>query len=262
MRFGHKALKIQHIFISHLHGDHYLGLMGLISTMNLLGRQNSLYLYGPPGLAEIITIQLNVSRSFLQFRIHFQELNHTGIKTLVEEKWGKVEAFPMKHRIPCYGYKISESPKAPRLKSPPKPEGMSLADYATLRSGESVFNEKQQIRYSFEEWMIPAPVPASYAYCSDTIYDTDLLPFISGVSVLYHESTFLEELSSRAKETYHSTAAQAAMQAKEAGVQTLVLGHYSSRYKEVEAFRIEASAVFPNTLLAYDGLQFNVSDGK
>jgi ribonuclease Z len=168
----------------------------------------------------------------------------------------------MKHRIPCYGYKITESPKPPRLKSPPKPEDMSLADFAILRSGRSVLNDKQQVRYAFEDWMVSAPIPCSYAYCSDTIYDTELLPYISGVNVLYHESTFLEELSGRAKETFHSTAAQAAWQAKEAGVETLVIGHYSSRYKEVEAFREEASAVFPNTLLAYDGLQITVGDGK
>lgn len=254
-----KYTRIGHIFISHLHGDHYLGLVGLLSTMHLHKRTEDLYLYGPAGLAEILSLQFKYSDTRLNYKIHFRELEPKAA-IIYENDFLTVETIPLNHRIQCTGFLFKEKPKKRRLKKEALPNNLLLQHIALLKKGKDVYDSEGNLLYRNEELTLPPKKSRSYAYCSDTKYSESIIPQITGVDLLYHESTFLDDQSERAAETFHTTAKQAARIALKANVQQLVLGHYSSRYKDLLPFVAEAQLVFPNTILSVEGEDILVNE--
>lgn len=247
-----RASRIRYIFISHLHGDHYLGLVGLLSSLHLNGRQEELYLFGPPGLAEIITLQFKYSNTYLCYRLYFRELSSTPEVILDTESFS-VETLPLSHRIQCTGFLFKEKPGKRRINKEMLPPTLSVHQLRRLKEGKDLFDTSGNLLYQNETLTLPPPPTRSYAYCSDTRYDESIIPYVQGVNLLYHESTFLEEHRERAAETFHSTARQAATIAHMAGVGKLVLGHYSSRYRDLRPFLEEAQEIFPNAVLSLEG---------
>lgn len=259
-RFKCKASKINHIFISHLHGDHYLGLMGLIFTMHLLKRTDDLYIYGQKGLREIITTQLKYSETILNYKIRFTELQPGESQLLFEDNIVEVHSFPLFHRIACNGFVVKEKPKPLRLNKEKLPKDLSLLNIARLKRGEDATDMHGQILFKNEELTLPPRKSRSYAYCSDTKYEEAIIPYIKGVDLLYHEATFLSDRLKWAQQTYHSTTHQAATIAKKADVGQLVIGHYSARYNDLTPFLAETKEIFSNTLLATEGETIEVSE--
>lgn len=247
-----KINRINNIFISHLHGDHFFGLMGLISTMHLYGRHKSLQIFGPPGLSEIITIQLRYSESNLNFKIKLHELEQ-GSDCIFENEFMTVETIPLSHRVFCNGFLFREKPKPRKINKEKLPENFSLRNILKLKKGEDILDDDNQLIYKNDELTLPPKKSHSYAYCSDTSYKEDIVPQIKHVDLLYHESTFMNDMLERAANTFHSTARQAATIASKAGVGKLILGHYSVRYKDLNPLLQEAREVFPDTCLGLEG---------
>lgn len=255
-RYGVKITKLDTIFISHLHGDHFFGLIGLLSSMHLSGRTEDLHIYGPNGLQEILLIQFKYSDTILKFQIHFHLTNPEGFNFVTETDEFTVHSFPLKHRIACTGFLFKEKPKNHRINKGLLPENMLLQHIALLKKGNDVFDSEGNILYSKSELTSPPRKSFSYAYCSDTIYDPSICQYFEGVDCLYHEATFLHDMLDRAQNTFHTTALQAAQIALQAKVGTLLLGHFSARYKELDAHLIEAKTVFEKSSLAQEGLTF------
>lgn len=253
IKYKLKAQKINNIFISHLHGDHYLGLMGLISTMHLQNRTNDLFIYGPAGLAEIITLQLQYSQTILNYKIKFQEIDTSRRKVLFEDEVMEVETIPLNHRIGCAGFLFREKPKKRRIIKERLPNNFSLKNILSLKNGDDIFDANGEVLYNNDNMTLPPRKSRSYAYCSDTKYDEKIIEQIKAVDLLYHESTFLSDREERASQTFHSTARQAATIAKKAEVGKLLLGHYSIRYRELQPLLDEAREVFENVALAIEG---------
>lgn len=246
-----KRSKINHIFISHLHGDHYFGLIGLLTSMSLLNRTQDLHLYAPPELEQIIYLQLNFAATHLSYRLYFHSLEKEGL--IVDEKKIQVECFKVQHRIACWGFLFREKRNLRRVNA--ERAGIyeiPAAFYEKLQQGFDYVNKKGTIVPN-EEVTIAAPKPRSYAYCADTIYDESLARKVTGVDLLYHETTYLKDLHERAAARYHSTTIQAASIAQMAGVKKLLIGHFSSKYESLDTFLDEATAVFKNTELAIQG---------
>lgn len=248
-----KINKIDHIFISHLHGDHYFGLIGLISTMHLFGRKQDLNIYCPAGLEEIISLQLKHSDTFLNFKINYTFIDQMEGDLLFENKNLTVHKFPVNHSIFCAGFLFREKPKAIRINKEKLPEDFSLANIARLKKGEDIYEDNGKLKYKNKDLTLPPKLARSYAYCSDTKYDEDIISYIKEVDLLYHEATFTKEMEDRAEKTYHSTAEQAARIAKKAKVDRLLIGHYSVRYRELDPLLKEAKRVFPESYLAIEG---------
>lgn len=252
-----KFQRIQHIFISHLHGDHYLGLLGLISSMHLLGRKSTLHLYGPKELKELVELNLRVSQTFLDYPLVYHETSESQLTRLFEDKTLEVFSFPLKHRIPCTGFLFKEKQKQHKvLKDIIVEFRLSPSQIIQLKKGNDVETEKGNLKV--ETACVLAEAPKSYAYCSDTMYWERLKDFISGVDLIYHESTFLNSEKERAKQTYHSTAEQAAKMASLLQSKRLILGHYSSRYTDLEPFLEESKPFFENVQLADEGMIIHV----
>jgi ribonuclease Z len=253
-RFKIRFLKINHIFISHNHGDHCLGLPGLISTLHLLGRNRELHVYAQKGLKEAVEHQLQVSHSRLRFEIIWHDLAPDGKNLIFSNKKLEVYSFPLDHRVPCCGFLFSEREKLLNIK-PEYVEKYSIpvARIRQIKSGSDYTLEDGTVIPNTELTYAPEP-PCSYAYCSDTAYQAQTANYVQGVNLLYHESTFLEGELERAAYTHHSTASQAAAVAKEADAGKLLLGHYSARYRDTELFRKEARQVFENVELADEGM--------
>jgi ribonuclease Z len=248
--------RIQHIFISHLHGDHFFGLPGLVATFRLLGREKPLHIYGPKGLKEAVTLLLKLGDSWTQYPLHFHELTASEPEQIMENELLQVSTLPLDHRVYTNGFLFKEKPGQRRLKiEVAQSYGIDKAYFRKIKQGEDGIAADGRSIPNAVLTEAPPP-PKSYAYCSDTAYREALVPLLRGVNTLYHESTFLEAESDLAARTGHSTALQAASIAREAKVDRLLLGHYSTRYKNLEAFREEAAAVFPNTELAEDGKTF------
>lgn len=257
-RYKTKFQKIDHIFISHLHGDHFLGLPGFLSSMHLLGRKQPLTVYCPKELKDIIDLINAVSETRMNYEIIWRFTKSDGPDLLFEDDKVQVYSFPMKHRIFCTGFLFKEKPLLRKIdKFKLDKYKISTAEINKLRHGEDVINEEGKKIKNKEVTIDPEP-PRSFAYCSDTIYDEDLVKYIKGVDLLYHESTFLNDKAKRASETFHSTAEQAAKIAKAAKVKQLLLGHYSARYGDLEPFINEASPFFKNVLLATEGKKFKI----
>ena len=253
-----KFQRINHIFISHLHGDHYLGLPGLVSSMHLLGRAKELHIYCPAPLQELLELNLKHSDTFLNFKIIYHHNDFKAPQMVFEDKGIEVWSFPLKHRIPCTGFKFLEKPKRRRLsKEMIIAKELSVPEIVALKNGEDVVREDKSTISAATTTLEPSP-SRMYAYCSDTAYLEKIVPIIEGATLLYHEATFLESHAERAKKTFHSTAKQAAKIAKMANAKKLVLGHYSSRYRDISDFKTEAVEVFENVYLAHDGITFEL----
>lgn len=251
--------KIHSIFISHLHGDHFLGLFGLISTMNLLGRETPLNIFGPKGLDDIITTQLKYSNSILKFETTFTTTNPTVSEEIYNGNNVSITTIPLEHRIDCTGFLFKEIHK-PRRINPDclAKTNLSNSELKSLKEGKDILNQDGSIKHLNQQITLDPKKCRSYAYCSDTKFIKSLIPIIKDVDLLYHESTFLNKHKDRAAFTYHSTAEQAATIAKEANVNRLLLGHFSSRYKGLDNFLMEAKPIFNNSFLALEGDFFEV----
>lgn len=247
--------RLRYIFISHLHGDHYFGLAPLLSTLNLSGRTEDLYLFGPRGLDEVLTTIFRVSNSRLGYRLHFQVVD-PATPIVLDHPLVTVESIPLQHRIDCSGYLFREKPHKPHLLREKLPADVPVQYLKQLKDGQDILDSTGAILYAAADYTVPGLPPRSYAFCSDTRYVPELVSQLRGVTLLYHEATFLEDNAQRAAEVYHSTAKQAAAIAADADVGRLLIGHFSSRYKQFEPFLDEARSVFFETYLAVEGETF------
>jgi ribonuclease Z len=251
--------KINHIFISHLHGDHFFGLIGLISTFGILNRDKELHIFGPKGLKEVTRLQLKVSKSYSKFDIVYHELTSKESELIFEDENVSVTTIPLNHRVYTNGFLFKEKEKSKKLNI----ENVKLypeietCDYHNIKAGKDVTLESGEIVKN-EELTLPPTPSKSYAFCSDTSYKEDIVPIIKNVDLLYHEATFLSDREDLATKTKHSTAKQAAQIALLANANQLVIGHYSSRYNNIDLFKKEASAIFPNVILAEEGKKISL----
>lgn len=252
--------KIDHIFISHLHGDHYLGLMPLLFSMHLNKRSSDLHLYSPPGLDEIITLQLKYSKSALNYKIVFHPFDSTIIRTLFEDDTIRIETIPLKHKLDCAGFLFKEKQKPRRINKEKLVEGVKPQQIASLKTGSDIFDDNGKLLYKNEDFTMPPRPSLSYAYCSDTALNNAMIDQIKNIDLLYHEATFMSTELNKAIETRHSTAAQAGEIAKAAQVKKLIIGHFSARYKDLNPLLHEAQVYFPNTELAIEGETFTLTD--
>ncbi|MBX7126590.1 MAG: ribonuclease Z [Cyclobacteriaceae bacterium] len=259
-RYGCSALRIQRIFITHLHGDHYLGLMGLLFSMHLQRRRQELHLYAPHGLDEIITLQLRHSNSALSFPLHFHAVP-TDTKALIYQS-PRISVFtlPLQHKIPCAGYLFQENPKPVRINKDKLPDSFPIRHIAQLKQGLDITDESGSTLWKNTDLTLPPKPSRSYAYCSDTRFTPALADLIQGVDLLYHEATFAEADADKATETRHSTAKQAAQMAQLCGARQLLIGHFSARNKNPDELLEEARRVFPDTLLATEGESIVIPD--
>jgi len=253
-RYKIRRSKINHIFISHLHGDHYFGLVGLITSMGLLGRETDMHLYAPAGLNEILALQFKVADTTLPFTLHVHTLDKEGI--IIDNEKFSVECFATQHRIPCFGFIFREK-KSPRRIDKEKviQYDIPAVFYQHLKNGADY--ETKQGTIVKNEWVTFAnAMPKTYAFCADTLYDEKLIAKIQGLSIVYHETTYLKSLAERATARFHSTTHQAATIALKANVKKLIIGHFSSKYEQLDEFLSEAKEVFPNTDLAIEGVTY------
>ncbi len=257
-RYKIKFQRINHIFISHLHGDHYFGLPGLLSTLHLLGRTNPLTIYAHPDLQDVIMQQLHVSQSYLRFPLHWVALDYDGLNPLLSNDLMEVSSFPLSHRIPTCGFVFREKPK-PRniIAASIEKYKIPVARIRQIKAGSDYTLEDGALIPNAEITTDPPPSRA-YAYCSDTAAIESTAVFAKDVDLMYHESTFLQKDKKRAKETYHSTARQAAEVAVNAGAKKLLLGHFSARYRGVTSFLKEAKDVHPRVELAVEGKAYPI----
>ena len=250
--------RINHIFISHLHGDHFYGLIGLISSMHLLGRDHELHVYGPPELKEVIDLQLQVSQTTLIYPLIFHNTQSEKAETIFENNYLEIISFPLNHRIPTTGFLFREKlglrkvnkEKALEIKIP-------AWAYERIRKGED-FTDDNGIIYQNSALTFDPPPPRSYAYCSDTAYYEPVIQSIGNADLLYHEATFMNDREANAIDKFHSTAAQAAKIASLAGAKKLIIGHFSARYDELTPLLNEAKAVFEESYLVEEGMTFSI----
>ena len=251
-----KFNQIKHVFISHLHGDHYFGLVGLISTFRLLTRETDLHIYGPKGLKELITLQMKLADSWTNYKLIFHVLSSKSSELIYEDEKVSVHTVPLDHRIYTNGFLFKEKPFERKLDIDRAEElQIDKAYYRKLKQGDDVVNEQGEL-ISNSDVTFEGHQPKSYAFCSDTAYKESIVPIIKDVDVLYHESTFMDAHEHLCVKTKHSTAKQAATIALKANVKTLILGHYSTRYGGLEGFKTEAETVFKDVMLADDGKVF------
>ncbi len=251
-RFKIPLMKINHIFISHLHGDHFLGLPGLLFTYHLLGREKDIHIYSPPGMDEIIGVQYRLAQLQPSYAIRFHEL-HQGRQRIYDDKRLFIETIEMDHRIPTFGFLIQEKERDRNiLKSSIDRYKIPRDQMPEIKKGKDLITQNGRVIPN-EKITRTADQPRSYAFCSDTLYTEQFIDQIRGADLLYHEATFMQDKAGIARQKNHSTTAEAATLAKKAGVNKLLIGHYSARYKELQAFMEEAIKVFPNTILAQEG---------
>ncbi len=258
-RFQIPIHKIQRIFISHLHGDHFLGLMGLLFSMHLQKRGLELHIHAFKGLDEIIIAQLKYSNSSLNYRLVFHLVNAGNSEIIFEDDALTVETIPLYHRIACSGFLVKEKPKQRKINKERLPAGILLQQLIALKEGKDIFDDRGTLLYKNEELTLPPPRSRSYAYCSDTAFNLDIAKQIEGVDLLYHEATFMQNEKKKAIETFHSTTVDAAHIAIQANASELIIGHFSARYRDLEPMLKEAQNIFPNTSLAVEGQTFKIS---
>jgi ribonuclease Z len=256
IRFKQKPSRIKIILISHLHGDHYLGLPGLLSSMHLMGRREAIHIYGPPPLQEILEFQFKVSETVLRFPLHFHPTQDKEFAHLTEILGFDIFSFPLSHRIPTTGFLVKEKPRRGHLITDLlKQYEVPIEKYKDIKAGADFVTLDGNIIPN--QVLVKASTPSiSYAYCSDTAPTKEILNTIRNVDWLYHEATFLHELLDRATETFHSTAKQAGEIARDAVVKNLIIGHFSSRYRDVRPLKLEAEMAFKNVTAAEDGMKF------
>lgn len=249
--------KINHIFISHLHGDHFFGLIGLISTYGILNREKDLHIFGPKGIKKITEMQLKISGSHVKYNLIFHELTSTKSELIFEDDKIEIRTIPLHHRVYTNGYLFTEKPKALKLHidNIKNYDEIDTCDYHNIKAGKDFTLSTGEIVPN-SELTLPPTKPLSYAFCSDTIYKPDIIPIIKNVNLLYHEATFLKDREDLCERTKHSTAEQAATIARDAKAGKLIVGHYSSRYQNIEDFKTEAQTVFSNVELAETGKRY------
>lgn len=246
--------QISHIFISHLHGDHYFGLIGLINSFALLGRLQDLHIIAPAPLQQIIELQLRVADTRMTYNIHFHTIRNSGYLTTIDNV--EVSCFRTDHRIECYGFLFKEIRKSRKINPKEvKIHNIPFGFFEDLQDGKDYMTPTGTVIKN-EELTTAAPKGKSYAFCADTRYDELLLEHISGVDMIYHETTYLDSFSEKAYQRFHSTTRQAAKIAEKAGAKKLLVGHFSSKYESLEDFLLEAREVFPNTDLALEGVSY------
>lgn len=251
-----KFSRIKHIFISHLHGDHFYGLIGLVSTFRLLKRDSPLHIYGPVGIKQAIVFQLKLSDSWTDYPLYFHELSNTESEIVFEDEKVTVSTIPLQHRIYCNGFLFCEKEGDRTLLVDKAVEyGIDKVYFRSIKKGKDVVLDDGTVILNANITM-PPKAAKSYAYCSDTKYNEAKIPLLKNVTALYHESTFLESHKHLCEKTGHSSAIEAAQIAKKANVGKLILGHYSTRYNDIELFRTEAKTVFENVEVADDGKVF------
>ncbi len=256
-RYGLKWRSLNHIYISHLHGDHYFGLPGLINSMSLLGRTSPLYLYGPAFLITILQSILDAADSELSYPLHFHALQE-GEELLTDNEYFSVRSFPVIHRIACHGFVVKSKTRGRKLLPDKCVEyEIPAAYYEKLKQG-SDYERKDGVLVKNEWVTTEGPAPKTYAYCADTLFTETIVPAIYGADTIYHECTYLEKDGDKAAARYHSTAIQAAKIAVLANVKQLLLGHFSSKYRDLEPFKEEATTIFPNVQIAEEGKAFDV----
>ncbi|MCE9253364.1 ribonuclease Z [Bacteroides fragilis] len=249
-----KFSRLNHIFISHLHGDHCFGLMGLISTFGLLGRTAELHIHSPKGLEELLTPMLNFFCHTLAYKVIFHEFDTRQTSVVYEDRSMTVTTIPLQHRIPCCGFLFAEKARPNHIiRDMVDFYKVPVYELNRIKNGSDYVTPEGEV-IANTRLTRPSDPPRKYAYCSDTIFRPEIVKQLSGVDLLFHEATFAESELARAKETYHTTAAQAARIALEAGVRQFVIGHFSARYEDESILLKEASAVFPNTILAKENL--------
>ena len=255
-RYKIKRSRISKIFISHLHGDHYFGLIGLVTSMGLMGRVQDLHIYAPAPLEQIINLQLEAADTTLPYKIYFHAIIGEG--EIANDKKISVTAFKTSHRIDCNGFLFREN-KKPRSILPDKVRSYEIPEsfYSELQRGKDYTTKKGTIIPN-EEVTEAAPPPRSYAFCADTIYDESIAEKIKGADMVYHETTYLKDLDERAATRFHCTTIQAGNIAKLAGAKKLLIGHFSSKYDSLDDFLIETREVFENTELALEGACFKI----
>ena len=251
--------KINHIFISHLHGDHFFGLPGLVATFRLLGRVNPLHIYGPKGIKEAVTLLLKLGDSWTNYPLHFHELSSQAPEVVFEDKKVTVTTIPLDHRVYTNGFLFREKVGSRKLEAQAvEAHGIDSCYFQNIKDGKDAPNKAGEIIPNAQLSSDPKPTK-SYAFCSDTSYYPEIAPLINNVDCLYHETTFLKDKENLAITTKHSTAEQAGKIAKLANVRQLIIGHYSGRYKNIEAFKTEAQEIFENTFLAETGKVFEIN---
>lgn len=248
-----KFSKINHIFISHLHGDHFYGLVGLISTFMLLNRVNDLHVYGPKGIKEVILLQLRLSGSYTGYNLYFHELDSKESVIIYEDDNVSVATIPLQHRVYTNGFLFREKNVQRKLNIDAiSSYNIEKCYFQKIKSGGDITLDNGVVIKN-EELTFEPEAEKSYAFCSDSIYDEKIIPIIEQVTALYHESTFLESEAHLAEKTMHTTAKQAATIALKANVKHLIMGHYSTRYGNIELFKEEAQTIFNNVILGDDG---------
>lgn len=259
-RYGIKIQSLQLILISHLHGDHFFGLVGLLSTMHLLGRNSGLTIIGPTGLEQIIRSQLEIGYSKLDFDITFVALKKGDVTCVFEDKVLEIHTFPLNHKVPTHGYLIKEKQGDLKMNKDKVIEfEIPLSVIHQLKAGNDFLDDNGKF-WKYKEFTLPPKKSRSYAFCSDTKFDERLIEYIEGATVLYHEATFIEKDKNRANKTFHSTAKEAAEIAKKSKVQQLIMGHLSARYKNDVEHVSEAKQVFENSIYASDGMTIEIGN--
>ncbi|MFT6850217.1 MAG: ribonuclease Z [Sphingobacteriales bacterium] len=259
-KYGLKKAKINHIFISHLHGDHYFGLMGLLSSLHLGGRQMPMYLFGPEPLIEIINIQLKHSKTRLRYDLHFKATDPKNSEIIFENDLIEVRTIPLRHKIDTTGFLFKEKPRPRKIDSTEIDRKNIPLDFRPLLKKGHDYTDKNGQIIKNEDLTFSPPPPRSYAFCSDTCFLEEIIPLIKNVDLLYHEATFLHELKARAKETRHTTAKEAGIIAKMANAKQLLIGHFSARYKSPTPLLEECKKEFENSLVAEEGITFSIED--
>ncbi|GAB3905589.1 ribonuclease Z [Mucilaginibacter boryungensis] len=256
LRFDIKASRIDYIFISHLHGDHYLGLVGLLSSLHLNGRTKPLHIFCPAPLKEIIDLQFKYSETTIQYPLEYTFIDPTQPTKLVDNQDIIIESIPLDHRIPCTGFLFRQKKRLRKLiKDKIETIDIPVEYYSRLKKGED-FTDSNGKLYKNDELTLDSERPKAYAYCSDTLFNEAYFNQISGVDLLYHEATFLHNMVDRAVETHHTTALQAAEVAARVKARKLVIGHFSARYKALTELLDEARSIFSETELAIEGKTF------
>lgn len=258
LRFGIKAQKIEHIFISHLHGDHYLGLVGLLSSLHLNGRRKPLHIYAPAELLEILNVQFKYSETELRYPLEFHPIQTESSEVILENQDLSVETIILSHRIPCTGFKFIGKKRLPKMIKEKVDELQISVDHIRLIKRGFDFTDRTGEIHTSAELTIESQEPKVYAYCSDTICNWLYVDQIRDADLLYHEATFLHDMLGRAEETFHTTALQAGEIALKANVKKLLIGHFSARYKDLQPLLDEAKSIFSNTELAIEGMTFKV----
>lgn len=260
MKYNLGYMKIEAVFISHLHADHYIGLIGLLNTMSLNCRENDLLIFCPEGLDEIIDVQLKHSHVELNFKIIYHFTSQGKFEKIYDSVFLEVFSFPLVHRIPVTGFLFKEKSFLRKIrKDLPDLDSIPLKAFNILKNGEDFLDELNGKLYKCAEYTIPPPPPRSFAFITDTVYYPEIAKYVTGVDLLYHEATFTDELMDKSVDRFHSTNSEAARFAKEINAGRLVIGHFSTRFKDLQPLLEEARVIFPETYLAVEGGKFNIT---